>query len=71
MKYAIYNGSITAHCCFRATVVDTSKPITYDGKHFRDRDGQLKYESVCECIDEKFAVIIRDALNSQEGIESP
>jgi len=46
-RYSVVAGSVTAHCCFEATVVDTT------------RGG----EPVCECLDETYAVIICAALN--------
>ncbi len=63
-RYAIYTGSQSAHCCFDATVVDTTKPDMIGGKHYKDSSGQLHYESVCECFSEEDAQLVRDALNA-------
>lgn len=69
MRYQIYKGSISDHCCFEATVVDTTKPIVFDGKHFQDSDkngGQYHYEPLCECFDVFAAEKICAALNAFE-----
>lgn len=66
MRYAIYNGSITAHCCFKFTVVDTTKPEIIDGKHYSDEGGP-HYEAVCECFTRESAELVCAALNAKEG----
>lgn len=64
-RYAIYKGSQSAHCCFDATVVDTTKPKIIGGKHYQDsRTGQFHYEAVCECFSEEDAELVRKALNA-------
>jgi hypothetical protein len=64
-RYAIYEGSQSAHCCFDATVVDTTKPDIIDGKHYRDgEDGQFHYEAVCECFSKEDAELVCRALNA-------
>ena len=64
-RYAIYRGSQSAHCCFDATVVDTTKPDIIGGKHYQDSDtGQFHYESVCECFSEEDAELVCKALNA-------
>jgi len=57
-RYKIVEDSQSAHCCFTATVVDTTKPIMYGGEHYNNQ-----YESVCECFDIKDAEMICEALN--------
>ncbi len=67
-RYAIYRGSQSRHCCFEATVVDTSRPQIIGGKHYRDEpDGQFHYEAVCEGFDEEQAEMVCRALNAMEG----
>ena len=63
-RYAIYNGSQSAHCCFYATVVDTTKPEMIHGEHYRGIDGQLHYEAVCECFSQEAAELVCKALNA-------
>lgn len=64
-RYAIYEGSQSAHCCFEATVVDTTKPEIIGGEHYRDsRTGQLQYQAVCECFDKSDAERVCKALNA-------
>ena len=69
MRYQIYKGSQSAHCCFEATVVDTSKPCMIGGEHYRDSDtrgGQYHYEPVCECFEMSDAEMICAALNAAQ-----
>lgn len=66
MRYQIYNGSQSVHCCFEVTVVDTTKPVIIDGEHYKGSDGQYYYESVCECFDMESAQLICDALNKAD-----
>lgn len=67
MRYQIFNGSASAHCCFDATVVDTTKPEIIGGQHYKGRDGQLHYETVCECFSLEDAQLICDALNAADA----
>lgn len=66
LRYAVYSGSMSMHCCFKATVVDTTKPEVIDGKHFQGKDGQYHYEAVCECLEREDAQRICAALNQTE-----
>lgn len=66
-RYAIYTGSKSAHCCFEATVVDTSIPTKFfeSSEHYCDpRSEQYSYETICECFTEEDAAFICQALNS-------
>lgn len=36
MRYQVYSRSQSGHCCFEATVVDTTKPQIVDGRHVED-----------------------------------
>lgn len=54
MRYQVVIGSQSAHCCFDATVVDSSKPTGY----------REKFEQVCECFDVADAELICAALNA-------
>lgn len=61
-RYRVEPGSMSAHCCFEATVVDTHKPhkpyySTVRGKMVQD------YEPVCECMEPNAAAMIAEALN--------
>lgn len=58
-RYQVVQGSQSCHCCFDATVVDTTKKVIINGKWY---NGQ--YESVCECFDEEQARKIAEALNA-------
>lgn len=65
MRYKVVEGSQSAHCCFDATVVDTTKPTLIGGKPYCP-DGVPRYDSVCECFDEESANLIADALNRSQ-----
>lgn len=67
LRYAIYEGSQSGHCCFDATVVDTTKPHIIGGKHYKGSDGQYHYETVCECFDREDAERICAALNATDS----
>ena len=67
MRYQIFNGSKSAHCCFYATVVDTTKPEIIGGQHYKGSDGQLHYETLCECFSMEDAQLICDALNAADA----
>lgn len=54
-RYKVVNESQSNHCCFQATVVDTTKYSS---------PGQFK--EVCECFEEEDAKRICEALNAQE-----
>lgn len=69
MRYKIFEGSQSAHCCFVSTVVDTMKPDVANGQHLKSDDGQLRYEPLCECFDRDNAERICAALNGITIIE--
>lgn len=54
-RYKVVEGSESAHCCFKATVVDTqaTNPLFLDEPDW-----------VCECFDMESAQKIADALNA-------
>lgn len=56
-RYAVIPGSVSAHCCFDFTVVDTHFPTLCNGVKLRE------YTTVCECFDEEDAKKIVAALN--------
>lgn len=64
-RYGIYNASQSAHCCFRYTVVDLTKPHIIAGEHYEDENGK-HYDPLCECFDLESAEQIVDALNAME-----
>ena len=57
MRYQVIKGSVTSHCYFEATVVDTEK------KSLGHPDW------ICECFDLSRAHAIADAMNTAD--ESP
>lgn len=66
-RYAVYAGSKSSHCCFDATVVDTTKPEFIGGEHYKDIiTGQFHYETVCECFTEEDAKLVCNAMNADE-----
>jgi hypothetical protein len=56
MIFRAIEGSQTAHCCFEATVVDTTQPNTAYPERFRE---------ICECFSLEEAQFIADALNAR------
>ena len=56
MRYQVIEGSKSGHCCFDATVVDTSHV----------KGSELYSEVVCECFSMENAQLICDALNAKE-----
>lgn len=74
MRYQVYKGSQSAHCCFEATVVDTTKPRIIGGEHYRDYEsGQYHHEPVCECFEvaeaERIAALLNRAADEVSGSE--
>lgn len=70
-RYRVVPFSQSAHCCFVATVVDTANPQLIGEEHYRDSDGYLIYDEVCECFSDDDAVRIAEALNRDvEGDKS-
>ena len=60
-RFIVVEKSLSSHCCFEATVVDTK-----DGK---ETYGDFWKTSVCECFDIEQAVKITKALNQTKGYE--
>lgn len=61
-RYIVVKGSQTGHCCFDATVVDTTRPEMIGGKQY-----QGQFEPVCECFETSDADRIAAALNATDG----
>lgn len=60
-RFKAIKGSQTAHCCFEATVIDTTKPhMDFEGKPMD------WFTEVCECFDMASAETIAAALNLVE-----
>ena len=59
MKYAVVEGSQSAHCCFEWTVVDTSQPLGSSASYEGDR-----FMPVCECWEKDDAILIAASLNA-------
>jgi len=68
-RYVIYKGSSTGHCCFEATVMDSTKPTIIDGERREDSGGK-RYWPVCECLDMEDALRVAEALNAMEDVPS-
>lgn len=64
-RYIIMESSKSAHCCFEATVMDSTKPEMIHGKHYEGVEGK-HYETICECFNIKEAQLVCDALNLKE-----
>ncbi len=58
MRYKVINESVSAHCCFEATVVDTQTPCTTYAERMR---------TVCECFTHADALRVARALNAEEA----
>lgn len=56
MRYVVFEGSYTGHCCFEYSVIDTKTPCS---SGFKDRIGTM----VCECFEETDADLIAERLN--------
>jgi hypothetical protein len=63
-RYQVVDGSQSAHCCFEATVVDTTKPVIIAGKQWTRGDGEPQWEAVCECFYREDADRIAAAMNA-------
>lgn len=57
MRYKVINESVSAHCCFEATVVDTQEPCPVYSERGR---------SICECFSRAAAERVARALNAEE-----
>jgi len=62
MRFEARRGSQSSHCCFEATVVDTTKPHMIGGQQYKD-----DCEAVCECFFFEDAERIAAALNAADG----
>lgn len=60
-RYIVVRGSQSMHCCFGATVVDTTRPVMIGGEQY---EGQ--FEPLCECFDKADAERIAVALNAAD-----
>lgn len=52
-RYWTLNYSVSAHCCYVATVIDLKQPPLFGGQ----------YPTVCECFEQSHADRIATALN--------
>ncbi len=59
MRYQVVEKSISAHCCFEATVIDTHNK----GRYIHDQ-GQC----ICECFEVEDARKVADALNNVQSV---
>ena len=60
-RYKVVKGSQSGHCCFEATVVDTTQPTILNGQWFNEQ-----YAPVCECFDEEDAIEICARMNGEQ-----
>lgn len=65
-RYEIREESQSAHCCFGATVVDTSKRLEVGFGQIPDR-----FKAICECFDLEDARKVANALNCAAGLIPP
>lgn len=63
MKYKIVEGSQSCHCCFKYTIVDTTKPDIIGDTQWVNDDGSLSWTQICECFHKEDAETICNALN--------
>ncbi len=61
-RYKVVEGSQSSHCCFEATVVDTTKPTMIGGKQYGNQ-----FDAVCECFTLEEAQLVCDSLNGAQG----
>ena len=61
-RYKVVAGSQSCHCCFSATIVDTTKPL----EQYEGFDSLPEFDSVCECFDSESSELICNALNMSE-----
>lgn len=55
MRYKVIESSVSGHCCFEATVIDTSEV-----------EAGLAHSCVCECFTLEDAQKVCNALNSAQ-----
>jgi hypothetical protein len=53
-RYKVVPGSVSTHCCFEASVIDTERRDEYGVEH-----------PMCECFHPADAIIIAEALNER------
>ncbi len=58
-RYELVHESVSAHCCFGFTIIDTTQPADATSKHV-----------MCECFYLEYAEKILEALNSTEQAET-
>ena len=63
-RFKVVNRSLSNHCCFSHSVLDTGKKADYAGI---DSDSEV----MCECFDEESAQMICDALNKFAPTKEP
>ena len=65
-RYRVVPGSLSAHCCYEATVVDTKRPF-FIGDVRVMYQGEPAFCTVCECFSEETAQQVCAALNAHSG----
>jgi hypothetical protein len=69
-RYKAVPYSQSAHCCFEATVLDTTKPHFLGGEHYcgiGDR-AFFHYDSIAECFDIDDAELIAALMNKHQDL---
>ncbi len=62
-RYIVVPGSVSAHCCFDASVLDTAITHDYADANDEPRD---KHPQICECFNMDEAHHVALALNALE-----
>lgn len=65
-RWRVVPYSQSGHCCFEATVVDTTKPEMIGGERYIGPEGYIHYDPICETYSVAEAVQIANALNAKE-----
>ena len=69
--YKVIKGSQTAHCCFKATVIDTTAHQLDGDVNHMIIGGEEQYEPVCETFSIEEADLICLALNNLDSTSQP
>ena len=65
MRYEVIPESNSGHCCFDASVVDTTRPLLIGGVQPKDDRGNPCHVTICECFDvadaERICMLLNEA----------
>lgn len=62
-RYAVVPCSVSGHCCFSSSIVDTTNIMTYSPEISKD----VHYDNVAEFFDDEMADRVCTLLNEQEA----